>query len=153
MNKVITSASAVRPGRALGLLLALLLLLAPPAVARPSQVQVARQFLLAILRADYAQAYQLLAPEVSAAVSPARFRAAARPLYEKGQQFRPSIDLYKLGLRIGEANDVRSFYSFMFKSDTLAPRPQVQLDVTFRDSTATRILSFGLIPAPQRGGK
>jgi hypothetical protein len=52
-------------------------------------------------------------------------------------------------LRIGEKNDVRNFYSFLFKSDTLAPRPQVQLDVTFRDSTSTRILSFGLIPAPQ----
>jgi hypothetical protein len=134
------------------LLIAVALLLVPgpmQAVPRPSQVQVARQFLLAVLRADYDHAYQLLAPEVSAAVSPARFREAARPLYDKGQQFQSSIDLYKLGLRIGEANDVRNFYSFMFKSDTLAPRPQVQLDVTFRDSTATRILSFGLIPAPQ----
>ncbi|WP_345074179.1 hypothetical protein [Hymenobacter fastidiosus] len=130
-------------------LLGLLVLLAPPARARPSQVQLARQFLLAVLRGDYEHAYQLLAPEVSAAITPAHFRAAARPLYEKGQQFRPAIDLYKLGLRIGEANDVRNFYSFMFKSDTLATRPQVQLDVTFRDSTATRILSFGLVPAPQ----
>ncbi|RYU84349.1 hypothetical protein [Hymenobacter persicinus] len=133
----------------LGLLAALSL--APPAVARVrlSQVQVARQFLLAVLRADYNHAYQLLAPEVSAAVTPARFRAAARPLYEKGQQFQPAIDLYKLGMRIQENNDVRHFYSFMFKSDTLAAKPEVQLDVTFRDSTATRILSFGLIPAPQ----
>ena len=54
-----------------------------------------------------------------------------------------------MGYRIGELNDVRSFYSFMFKSDTLAGKPEVQLDVTFRDSTATRILTFGLIPAPQ----
>ncbi|GAA3948580.1 hypothetical protein [Hymenobacter algoricola] len=135
--------------RAALLVLLAVLALAPPAVARPSQVQIARQFVLAILRGDYDQAYQLLAPEVTAAVTPARFRAAAAPLYAKGQQFKPTIDLYKLGVRIGEANDVRNFYSFMFKSDTLAPRPQVQLDITFRDSTATRILSFGLIPAPQ----
>jgi hypothetical protein len=132
--------------------LAGLLALVPAFVSaqpRPTQVQVARQFLLAILRGDYDQAYKQLAPEVSAAVTPARFRAAAQPLYAKGQGFKPSIDLYKLGLRIGEANDVRYFCSFMFKSDTLAPRPQVQLDVTFRDSAATHVLSFGLVPAPQ----
>jgi hypothetical protein len=47
--------------------LLLTLLMLTPAVARPSQIQVARQFLLAVLRADYDQAYQLLAPEVSGA--------------------------------------------------------------------------------------
>jgi hypothetical protein len=138
-------------GRRLAGAAGLLLLLWLPASAarRPSQIQVARQFLLAVLRADYPAAYQLLAPEVSAAVTPARFRAAAQPLYEQGQRRQPAIDLYKLGLRISEQNDVRNFYSFTFRSDTLAPKPEVQLDVTFRDSTATRILSFGLIPSPQ----
>ena len=131
------------------LLLGLLPLSAAVSPPRPSQVQVARQFLLAVLRADYAPAYGLLTPEVRAAVPLAGYRAAARPLYEQGQRRQPVIDLYKLGVRIGEQQDVRNFYSFMFRSDTLAAKPEVQLDVTFRDSTATRILSFGLVPAPQ----
>ncbi|TGE21934.1 hypothetical protein E5K00_16890 [Hymenobacter aquaticus] len=135
--------------RRTGLLLAVLLLLAVPGSARPSQVQVARQFLLAVLRGDYTAAYQLLAPEAQATLKADGFRAAARPLYEQGQRRGTPFDLYKLGYRIDEANTVRNFYSFMFKSDTLAARPVVQLDVTFRDSTATRILTFGLIPAPQ----
>lgn len=131
------------------LLLLLLLWVAAPAVARPSQVQVARQFLLAVLRSDYKAAFQLLAPETQATLTARQFRAAAQPLLAQGKQRGQPIDLYKLGYRIGENSDVRSFYSFMFKSDTLARQPQVQLDVTFRDSTAKRILSFGLIPAPQ----
>ncbi|TGE19874.1 hypothetical protein [Hymenobacter elongatus] len=132
-----------------GVLLLLLLPLAGPGAARPSQVQVARQFLLAVLRGEYTTAYQLLAPQVRATTTAKQFRRAAQPLYDQGQQRGTSIDLYKLGYRMGENNDVRSFYSFTFKSDSLAAVPTVQLDVTFRDSTATRILSFGLIPAPQ----
>ncbi|MCB2376161.1 hypothetical protein LGH70_01095 [Hymenobacter sp. BT635] len=139
--------------RRTSILLVLCLLLTAPGIARPSQVQVARQFLLAVLRGEYAVAYQLLAPEVQAAVTADGFRVAAQPLYAQGQRRGLPIDLYKLGYRIDEANTVRNFYSFMFKSDTLAARPVVQLDVTFRDSTATRIQSFGLIPAPQTSGK
>lgn len=129
--------------------LVLALLLAVPAVARPSQVQVARRFLLAVLHGEYTAAYQLLAPEAQASFTAKSFRAAAQPLREQGQRRGPAIDLYKLGYRIGDTNDVTNFYSFMFKSDTLARLPVVQLDVTFRDSTATGILGFGLIPAPQ----
>jgi hypothetical protein len=131
------------------LLVVYMLLVIPEVLARPSQVQVARQFLLAVLRGEYAAAYQLLTPETQASLTARQFRAAVQPLRAQAQRHGQPIDLYKLGYRIGELNDVRSFYSFMFKSDTLAARPQVQLDVTFRDSTATRILTFGLIPAPQ----
>lgn len=138
-----------RAAHRFGALVAILLLLAVPAVARPSQVQVARQFLLAVLRGEYKVAYALLAPEAQTTMTARQFRVAVQPLIAQSQQRGRPIDLYKLGYRIGEANDVRSFYSFMFKSDTLARLPQVQLDVVFRDSTATRILSFGLIPAPQ----
>ncbi|TGE27121.1 hypothetical protein [Hymenobacter metallicola] len=139
----------LRAWRRAGVLLAVWLLLAVPAVARPSQVQVARQFLLAVLRGDYTVAYRLLAPETQATLTAKEFRAAARPLHAQGQRRGQPIDLYKLGYRIGETHEVTSFYSFMFKSDTLARLPQVQLDVTFRDSTATAIMGFGLIPAPQ----
>lgn len=135
-------------------LLAVLLLLCLPLQGgayqkSPSQVQVARQFLLAVLGGNYPAAYALLAPEVSAAVPLARFQAAAEPLYQQGQQRQRIIDLYKLGYRISDNATTRSFVAFMFRSDTLAARPQVQLDVTFRDSTARQILNFGLVPAPQ----
>ncbi|GGE97443.1 hypothetical protein [Hymenobacter cavernae] len=127
--------------------------IAEPRVARPSQVQVARQFLLALLQKQYKQAYQLLAPEVSAAVTLRQFEASAQPLVEQGQRLGSSIALYKLGMRISDGPTTRYFYSFSFKSDTLQPKPRVLLDVSFRDSTATRILNFTLIPAPQRKQK
>ncbi|QNH62917.1 hypothetical protein [Hymenobacter sediminicola] len=109
----------------------------------------ARQFLLAVLAGNYPAAYALLAPEVSAAVPLAQFQAAAQPLQQQGLQRQRTIDLYKLGYRISDNTTTRSFVAFMFRSDTLLPRPQVQLDVTFRDSTARQVLSFGLVPAPQ----
>jgi hypothetical protein len=124
--------------------------LATPSVRPPSQIQVARQFLLAVLGGKFPAAYALLAPEVSRAVTPQRFRAAALPLYEQGRRHGATIDLYKLGYRISDDNTMRSFVAFTFRSDTLAKVPQVQMDVTFRDSTARQILSFGLVPAPQR---
>jgi hypothetical protein len=117
---------------------------APVAVA--SQIQVARQFLLAVLAGNYPAAYALLAPEVSQHVPLAQFRATAEPLYQQGQRYQPTIDLYKLGFRISDNQTTRAFVAFMFRSDTLQPRPQVQLDVMFRDTTARQILSFGLVP-------
>ncbi|QDA60758.1 hypothetical protein [Hymenobacter jejuensis] len=130
-----------------------ILLVLPVAASQPSQVQVARQFLMAILRGDYPKAYALLAPEVVAAVSPAQFRSAALPLHEQGRRYGQPIDLYKLGVRIEDSGNARFFYSFLFKNDTLNSVPKVQLDVTFRDSTATRVLSFGMIPALQTTSK
>lgn len=129
--------------------LALLLLLSFPVAAQPSQIQVARQFLLAVLRGDNNAAYKLLAPEVSKAVSKKQFKEAVRSLYQQGRDFGQPIALYKLGIRLGEEATPRYFYAFSFKSDTLQIRPRVMLDVTFRDTAATRILSFGMIPAPQ----
>ncbi|MGY2131372.1 hypothetical protein ACW9KT_04060 [Hymenobacter sp. HD11105] len=129
--------------------MALLFLLSFPVAAQPSQIQVSRQFLLAVLRGDNAAAYKLLAPEISKTVSKKQFKEAVRPLYQQGRDFGQPIELYKLGLRLGEEATQRYFYAFTFKSDTLQTRPRVMLDVTFRDTTATRILSFGMIPAPQ----
>ncbi|WP_086592765.1 hypothetical protein [Hymenobacter crusticola] len=106
--------------------------------------------MLAILQRQYKQAYQLLTPEVSAAITLQQFEAAAQPLLEQSQRHGPAIDLYKLGMRISDGPVTRYFYTFSFKSDTLQSKPRVLLDVSFRDSTATRVLSFGLIPAPQR---
>ncbi len=112
----------------------------------PTQIQMARRFLLAVLHGEFQAAQGLLAPEVGQALTPAQFRVAALPLYQRGQHFGPAIDLYKLGFRLRDGQAPQSFVAFMFKADTLATRPEVQLDVTFRDSTARQILSFGLIP-------
>ncbi len=141
----------MRPCRAGGKLVVflLLLLLSLPAAAQSSQIQVARQFLIAVLSGDNSAAYKLLAPEVSSTVSKKQFRAAVRPMYEQGRELGRPIALYKLGLRLGDEAQPRYFYAFSFKSDTLQAKPRVMLDVTFRDTTATRILSFGMIPAPQ----
>ena len=117
---------------------------------RVSQVQVSRQFWLAVLHRQDARAYQLLAPEATQTMTSAQFRVAIRPLYEQGKHFGLVISLYKLGMRLSTEPGARYFYDFSFKSDSLRARPQVLLDVTFRDSAATRILSFGQIPAPQR---
>ncbi|MDF7813140.1 hypothetical protein [Hymenobacter sp. YC55] len=119
---------------------------------RITQIQAARQFLLAVLRGEFDAAHRMLAPEVGSALTPARFRAVAQPLYEQGRRFGPAIDLYKLGFRLRDGQAPQSFVAFMFKADTLTARPRVQLDVTFRDSTARQVLSFGLIPlaAPVR---
>jgi hypothetical protein len=116
---------------------------------RPTQIQVARRFLLAVLRGEFSVAHGMLAPEVGKTLTAARFRAAALPLYTRGHQFGPVIDLYKLGFRLRDGQVPQSFVAFMFKADTLASRPQVQLDVTFRDSAARQILIFGLIPVAQ----
>ena len=113
---------------------------------QPTQIQVARRFLLAVLHGEFQAAHGMLAPEVGRAITPAQFQAVALPLYQKGQHFKPTIDLYKLGFRLRDGQTPQSFVAFMFKADTLAARPEVQLDVTFRDSTARQILSFGLIP-------
>ncbi|KUG06501.1 hypothetical protein ASU33_03860 [Solirubrum puertoriconensis] len=109
-------------------------------------MQIARRFLFAVLSGEYDKAYQMLAPEVKAGVSPARFRVAAEPIYLQGQQRGARIDLYRLGLRIGENDQVRWFYAFTFKSDSLVKAPQ-QLDVSFRDSAATGVLEFRMVPA------
>jgi hypothetical protein len=133
-------------------LMALFMLSVPLGVAspapQPSQIQAARQFLLAVLRGEFDVAHRMLAPEVGSALTPARFRAVALPLYEQGRHYGPSIDLYKLGFRLRDGQHPQSFVAFMFKADTLAARPKV----TFRDSTARQVLSFGLIPlaAPVR---
>ncbi|MCC2548350.1 hypothetical protein LJY25_18030 [Hymenobacter sp. BT175] len=141
------------PVLALRALLLALMVLAPltPVPASPTltQAQLARQFLLYILRAEYRHAYALMAPEFSANVPLTRFQASARPLHAQGQRFGSTIALYKLGLRSNGSGRPRYFYSFTFRADTLKSKPQVQLDVSFRDSVATRILSFGMIPAPQ----
>lgn len=134
----------------LGLLL-LTLLSAPLGAATsatlpPTQIQVARQFLLAVLRGEFRVAQGMLAPEVSRALTPAQFQAAAMPLYQRGQHLGPAIDLYKLGFRLRDGQAPQAFVAFMFKADTVAARPEVQLDVSFRDSTARQILSFALIP-------
>lgn len=146
-------------GRAFGVLAALLAggLLARgsasgqqmPAAPKYSQAQVAGQFLRAVQRAEYAAAYRRLAPEVRWAVSPAHFETAARPLWKVGRRAAP-LELYKLGVRLGDGGSSRLFYSFAFAADSALPQPSVQFEVTFRDTTTRNVLGFGLGRAARR---
>ena len=110
---------------------------------RYSQAQVAGQFLRAVLRAEYAAAYGRLAPEVRRAVSPAAFETAARPLWKAGHRASP-LELYKLGVRLGDGGASRLFYSFAPAADSVLPQPSVLFEVTFRDTAARVVLGFGL---------
>lgn len=111
---------------------------------RPGQAHAAGQFLGAVLRADYQAAYSRLAPEVRQAISLARFEAQARPIWKSGQRHGKAIELYKLGVRLGERNSARLFYSFSFTADSSLKTPSELLDVTFRDTATRAVLSFGL---------
>ena len=116
---------------------------APRPASRPTQAQVGSQFLRAILRADYEGAYRRLAPEVRRVVTAARFGTMARPLWKTGQRHPSPLELYKLGVRLGEGGSSRLFYSFSFAADSVLRRPSVVLEVTFRDTASRGVLSFG----------
>ena len=76
-------------------------------------------------------------------VSDARFGTLARPLWKTGQRQASALELYKLGVRLGEGGSSRLFYSFSFAADSALPRPSVVLEVTFRDTASRGVLSFG----------
>lgn len=115
------------------------------AAPAPTQAQVARRFLLDILRADYPAAYRRLAPEVRAAVPLPTFETAARPLWQQGQARGPGIGLYQLGAKLGSGrHSSQWFCRFAFASDSARRPPPVLLEVTFRDTTARAVLGFGL---------
>ena len=113
-------------------------------VRRPGQAYRAGQFLRAVLRADYQTAYKWLAPEVRRAVSLERFEVAARPLWKSGQQRGQRIELYRLGMRLGEGGPARLFYAYSFAADSGFKSPPVLLEVTFRDTASRAVLEFGL---------
>jgi hypothetical protein len=113
---------------------------------RPSQGQAAGQFLRAVLRANYSAAYGWLAPEVRQGIGLAQFTAAARPLWKSGQQpgRGTAIELYKLGVRLGDGGSARLFYSFAFAADSSRQIPAELLEVTFRDTASRAVLGFSL---------
>lgn len=116
--------------------------LAPPH-RRPTQPQVARQFLLETLRADYPAAYHRLAPEVRAKLSLPAFRIAAQPLWQQGQARGTAIELYQIGAWLGEPPDgTEWFCRFAFAADSLRHPPPQLLEITFRDTTTRQVLSF-----------
>ena len=117
----------------------------PPRRPRPTQAQVARRFLLDVLRADYPAAYPRLAPEVRAGVGLPAFGAAARPLWQQGQARGPRIELYQVGTRLGSGRvPGQWFCRFAFARDSARHPPPVLLEVTFRDTAARAVLGFGL---------
>jgi len=114
-------------------------------VARPTQAQVARRFLVEVLRADYPAAYQRLAPQVRDTLRPAAFATAAQPLRHLGQQRGQAIELYKLGTWLSEGGGHEPwFYCFSFASDSARRPPPVLLEVTFSDTTTRQVLGFGV---------
>ena len=117
----------------------------PPRQPRPTQAQVARRFLLDVLRAEYPAAYRRLAPEVRAAMPPAAFKTAAQPLWQQGQARGAAVELYQVGTWLGES---QWFCRFSFASDSARLPPPVLLEVTFRDTAARAVLGFGLRQRP-----
>ena len=116
-----------------------------PPRARPTQPQVARQFLVEILAGSYPAAYRRLAPEVRAAVPLPTFTNAARPLWQQGQARGPAIELYQLGARLGNGRRPGQWFCrFAFAQDSAHRPPPVLLEVTFRDTTARAVLGFDL---------
>jgi hypothetical protein len=126
--------------------LALLMLAgASPRHPAPTQAQVARQFLVEVLRANYSVAYRRLAPEVRTAITPATFETAARPLWQQGQARGSAIELYQIGTRLGNGRRPSQWFCrFSFASDSTHRPPPVLLEVTFRDTTARAVLGFEL---------
>lgn len=112
----------------------------------PSQVQVARRFLLAVVQGKWEAAYTWLAPEAQQGLTLEQFRGVGRPFREQAARYGEVIDLYKLGYRLREAETPEPFVAFSFRADTLRRVPHFQLDVTFRDSTARQVQGFRLIP-------
>ncbi len=135
----------------LSLLLVLLVALPSPAARPPgvSQVQVARRFLLAVIQHKWKEAYRYLTPVARQQQSEKQFRKAVQLLADPACTYGPVLDLYKLGYRLREAAAPEPFVVFTYRADTLQPRPHVQLDVTFRDSTARQIQSFRLVKIEQ----
>ena len=123
---------------------------AQPTPRRLSQGQAAGQFLRAVLRADYLGAYGRLAPEVRRSVSLGQFAAAARPLWKSGTRHAREIELYKLGMRLGQGGSSQLFYAFSFAAESGLKSPSVLLEVTFRDTASRVILGFGVRPVAVR---
>jgi hypothetical protein len=117
----------------------------PRQQVKNSQVQVARQFLLAVLAGNWEAAHQWLSPTTQQQLPLPAFRAATQPLIDQARTYGPVIDLYKLGYRLRENDQMQPFVGFSYRADSLRPGPHVQLDVTFADSTARHIQTFGLI--------
>jgi len=127
----------------IGLGLAALAVGARAPTPAPTQPQVARRFLLEVLRADYPAAYQRLAPDVRTKLPLAAFAQAARPLTQLGARRGQAIELYKLGTWLSAPGTHEPwFYCFSFAPDSLQKPPKVLLEVTFRDTTTRQVLGF-----------
>lgn len=113
--------------------------------ARPPQAWLARRFLLQMLANKSRAAYAALDPATRARLPERQFVAQAGQLRRQARRWGPSIELYKLGWRLLEGQPAVAFYQFTFTADSARSGPHVALDVTFRDSLATRPLRFSVV--------
>ncbi|TPG67101.1 hypothetical protein [Hymenobacter nivis] len=130
------------PGALFGLLAWAAAGLGAPA-ARPPQAYLARQFLLKALAGRPRAAHAALA--AGAALTAPQAAAQVAALRAQARRWGPAIELYKLGWRLPEGQPALLFYQFRFAADSARPGPHAVLDVTFRDSLATRPLGFGVV--------
>ncbi len=118
-----------------------------PLAARPPQAWLARRFLLRMLaNRPGPAAYAALDPGARPGPSGQQLAARAARVRREAQRWGPAIELYKLGWRLPEGRPALLFYQFRFAADSARLGPHVVLDVTFRDSLATRPLGFGVVP-------
>ena len=115
---------------------------APPA-SRPSQVQVARQFLGAAARGETATAYGWLAPEVRRGLGPLAFAGALAAVQARGQARGAALQLYKLGFRLEEGGPGRPFVAYTWAADSALRVKREWLEVSFRDTAARAVWGFG----------
>ena len=114
-----------------------------PLATQPPQAYLARQFLLKALAGRSRAAHAALSP--GAALSAPQAAAQVGALRAQARRWGPAIELYKLGWRLPEGRAALLFYQFRFAADSARLGPHVVLDVTFRDSLATRPLGFGVV--------
>ncbi len=120
----------------------------PQAPRPPSQVQVARQFLGAALRGETAVAYGWLAPEVRRGLGPLGFAGALAQVQARGQVRGATLQLYKLGFRLGDTGPGRPFVAYAWAADSALRVKREWLEVCFRDTAARAVWGFAWRRAP-----
>ena len=120
----------------------------PPTARKNSQVQVARQFLLALLRNNQTAAYPLLAADLHTKISLPEFERQTQPIAKAATRRGTDIELYKLGARLptDAGQQTEYFVAFAWAADSTSVRrlPAEWLEVTFQDTASRQVAGFQL---------